>query len=201
MNGPRSPELPTFQQHLAPPLRHIDGIDITRRFDTKPSPRASRRSIFCGRSIDVFARVELERGLGAENVQMQLRARVRGADQRAQRPLARVERDVGRVRVDDETVVDVRVRGAQHKGLAGFDAREVFNCAQGNVGLVDWEMFGCVQCHMGAFDGRPVGDVEVAGPNQKNVRLALPPWDSCYYIVLGDDVGDENNTSTIGTHP
>lgn len=114
--------LPLLQQRLALPLRDVERVDITTRLDAESAPRGPRRSTAHGGDVDVLARVELERGLGAVDLEVDARGRVVGGDETRQGPGAGVEgHGGGGGLVEDEAVVDVGLCGAQGEGLLALD--------------------------------------------------------------------------------
>lgn len=116
--------LALLQQRLGLPLRHVERIDITARFDAEAAPRLPRGGASHGGHIDVLAGVELERGLCAVDLEVDAGRRVVGGDEPRQGPGAGVERDGGGgggVLVEDEAVVDVGLGGAQREGLLALE--------------------------------------------------------------------------------
>ena len=120
---PGAPGTPLLEQALPPPLTPLC-IHIPRRLHRNAGSRPSCRNLLPVttlqiRHVDVFARIELERGLRARDVEVQLRRRVGEADKGAQRQVARVERDdVGRI--EDEAVVEGGGGGAEEEGRVRF---------------------------------------------------------------------------------
>lgn len=83
--------LPLLQQRLALPLRDVERVDVTTRLDAEPAPRGPCSGAAHGGDIDVLARVELEGGLGAVDLEVDARGRVVGGDEPRQGSRAGVE--------------------------------------------------------------------------------------------------------------
>lgn len=94
-----------------------------------------RRGTVDRRHVDVLAGVELERGLGAVYLEVQTGVCVAELSQPALGQATRVERDLGRVGLHDEDVVDVRTRCGQLEGLGDL-AGELVNLAVRDAGVV-----------------------------------------------------------------
>lgn len=119
-------DLPLLQCHHVAPPGVVDGIHVTARLDTEASALAVRPTAVDPGDVDVLASVELEGRLGAVHLEMQLRDGMAELGQLAQWQVARVKRDLGRISLHDEDVVDVRVRRAQQEWLCDL-ARELLD--------------------------------------------------------------------------
>lgn len=118
VHNARTIRLPLLQQRLALPLRDVKRIDVAAGLDAEAAARGpGGGAAHCG-DVDVLARVELERGLGAVDLEVDPRGRVVRGDEARQGLAAGVERDGGGGRVvEDEDVVYVWLRGAQRERL------------------------------------------------------------------------------------
>lgn len=122
VHNTRAVRLPLLQQRLALPLRDVERIDITTGLDAEPAPRGPSSGAAHGGDVDVLARVELEGGLGAIDLEVDARGRVVGGDETRQGPGAGVEgHGGGGGFVEDEAVIDVWLGGAQGEGLLALD--------------------------------------------------------------------------------
>lgn len=71
-----APELAFLQQDLALPLVFIYGVDVPARLDTESTAVASSGLTLNSRDVDVFASVELERWLCAQDFKVKACVRV-----------------------------------------------------------------------------------------------------------------------------
>lgn len=111
--------------------------------------------------VDTAAIVDLEGRLGAVDLQMDARLGVVGGEVADEGLGTGVDRDRGRIGVDDEGMVNDSLLGAQGEGLAGVDGAEGSRAASGDGLVVDGEVLVCVEGQDGAFDGGITGEVEV----------------------------------------
>lgn len=155
-----SEDLTLLQQHHGSPLGLVDGIDKATRLDAEPSTLPVRRGPIDLWDVDVFARIELEGGLRTVYLEMNPGARVAELRKLAQGQTARVERDLGRVGLHDEDVVDMRLRGMEHKGL-GDVAREFGDGALWDPRCVEGQVVCRTELSSRTSDGGAVTDVEV----------------------------------------
>lgn len=158
-----------LQNNLIPPLRHIHRIHIPARLHTESAPRASRRDLdtpilsFDLRDIDELPRVELERGLRAQDVEVDLGVWVVCGDELRERRGARVEGHGGLGGVGDEAVVDLGLSGAEREGLIRGYACEGGSLRGGGDSTVVEEEVGVGgEGDFGAGDGREAREVEVS---------------------------------------
>lgn len=119
-------DLPLLQCHHVAPPGLVDGIHVTAGLDTEASALAVRRTTIDLGYVDILASVELEGRLGAVHFEMQPRDRMAELGQPAQWQAARVKRDLGRIGLHDEDVVEMRIGRAQQERLCDL-ARELLN--------------------------------------------------------------------------
>lgn len=101
--------LPLLQQDHPSPLLLIRRINITTRLDAEPCPLPTCRRALDLRHINVLSRVELESRFSAVDLEMDTGGRVLEGGELFQWLVPCVEGDFGRILLDDEAVVDVRL--------------------------------------------------------------------------------------------
>lgn len=123
-----------FPEHdLMSPLVFVDRVHIAARLDTHAAPRPpSGHTVHLG-YVDVPPSVELESGLGAESFEVDVGSRMRKLYQLPHWPCARVKRHARRVCVDDEAMVWIGLRGAEHELLVCWNSRIGRDVARWNV--------------------------------------------------------------------
>lgn len=136
VHGLGAPGLTAFQHDLILPVWHVDRVDESTGLDAESCPCPSCGSVCRRGLVDVLARVKLERGFGAEDVEVDFGLWMRHADQRFQWSLSSVQGQIFGVGVHDETVVDVWFLWTQHKRSLRLDAWKVSNGPQRDIGVV-----------------------------------------------------------------
>jgi hypothetical protein len=162
VHGPAAISLALLECDHRPPLCLVDRIDISTRFDAHSTPgTACRQAIHLGH-VDEFASVELESGLSAECLEVDLGVGVVQADKLVQRFGTAVKLDAGWVVVDDEAVVGLGSFGAEGELFVCVKLRVRLDGTCGDGVVVDDLVKVAGQRHLGAFDRRTAGDVKVA---------------------------------------
>jgi hypothetical protein len=155
--------LTLLQRNHRPPLLLVDRVDISAGLDAHAAPGAPGRQAVHLRHVDERTRVELERGLGAEGLEVDLGVGVVEADELVEGLRAGVQLDAARVVVDDEAVVRLGGFGAQGELFVGVEFGVGFDGTCGDGVVVDDLVEVAGESHACAFDRRAAGDVEVAG--------------------------------------
>lgn len=153
--------LSLLEHHLVLPLRDIDRVNPPPGLTAEAAAVAPRRRALDLGHVDVPAHVELERGLGAQHLEMDARLGVVGGEVEAQGLAAGVDGDGARVQVGEEAVVDVGLRLAKGEGLVGVDDGELGGAAGGDVVGVDGEVLVGWEGDDGAGVSLIAGEVEV----------------------------------------
>lgn len=164
--------LPLLEQSLAAPLGHISSIHPPTRLAAEPCAVPPRGQAIDGGHVDAFARVELEGGLGAQDLQVDAGARVVGGEVHDEGGGARVDGDGGRVGGEGEAVVDVGLGGGQLEGLGGVElVGGGPACGDGDV--VNGQVLVGGEGDGGALDGRggAAREVEVGVVGHVDGRL------------------------------
>lgn len=154
--------LTLLQHHLRLVLRDVNRIDIPTRLNTESRPRSSRRESIHSRHINILSRVKLESRLRGRNLEMDLRVRVVERGDLLERLVAGVDGDAGRVRVDDEAVVDIGFLLVEREGLVGGYAGVGFDGACGDAAVVDDLVFVGDESDLCSGDCWGAAEVEVA---------------------------------------
>jgi hypothetical protein len=163
VDGLAAISLPLLQRNHRPPLLLIDRVDISAGLDAHAAPGAPGRQAIHLRHVDEGSRVELERRLGAEGLEVDLGVGVVEADELVEGLRAGVELDTARVVVDDEAVVRLGGFGAQGELFVGVEFGVGLDGACGDGIVVDDLVEVAGESHLRAFNRRAAGDVEVAG--------------------------------------
>lgn len=137
--------LALLQQLLVLPLIDVAGVHIAAGLDAESAPRATSRHAGHFGHVGVLAGVELERRFGAEDLEVDLAARVARRDELGQRSRPGVDWDGvrGGRRIDDEAVVDVRVGRTEQELGVGLDLGEWRWSAGRNTTVIDGEVGAC----------------------------------------------------------
>lgn len=144
------------------PLLLVDGIDVPAGLNAHAAPRTPRRQAIHLRNVDLLAGVELECGLGAECLEVNLGFWVVQADKLVQRLGARVELDAGWVVVDDEAVVGRGSHSAEGELLVGVELGVRLNGTGRDILIIDDLVKVAREGDTGALDCGTARDVEVA---------------------------------------
>lgn len=105
---------------------------------------------------------------------LQVQARVRVAELRLQFQglTARIQNDLGGIRLHQEHIVNVRLGRAKDEWL-GHVQREFVHVAMRDTGGVDRQVVGGGQLGLGAFDGRTIANVEITTSGNLASAIAL----------------------------
>lgn len=187
VHDPRPIRLALLHQTHALPLRHIRRIHPPSRLTAEPAPLAPGGHIPHGVHINPMARVELERGLRAGHLEMQLRVRVVRVQVHAQGLLARVQRDGLGVGDHGEAVVHVGagVGAREDELLGGVEARVGRGTTRGDGGGVDGKVLVRGEGDLGASEGlevRSAGEVEVGVVGQVDGRLVCAIYELGFVV-------------------
>ena len=144
--------LALLQQHLALPLVPVARVAPPTGFDAEAAAGTARGHAGHLGHVDVLARVELERGLGAEDLEVDLGLGVLGANELGQRRSAGVNGDVVGRLVDDEAVVDIRLLRAQGKRLVALQLAERRRAAGRDATVIDGQVAVRGEGDNGALD-------------------------------------------------
>ena len=154
--------LPLLQRNHRPPLLLVDRVDISAGLDAHAAPGAPGRQAIHLRHVDEGTCVELECGLGAEGLEVDLGVGVVEGDELVEGLRACVQLDAARVVVDDEAVVRLGGFGAQGELFVGVEFGVRFDGACGDGVVVDDLVQVAGEGHLSALDCRAARDVEVA---------------------------------------
>lgn len=162
VHRPAAEGLALLERDHGLPLLLIDRIDVSACLNAHAAPGASGRQAVHLRNVDLLAGVELECGLSAECLEVDLGVGVVKADQLVQRLRACVDLDAGWVVVDNEAVVWRRGHSAEGELLVGVELRVRLNGTSRNIFVVDDLVKVARESNTGALDCGTAGDVEVA---------------------------------------
>lgn len=143
------------------PIGLVDRIDKATRLDAEPREGLAGGISLDGGHIGALAGIELERGLGTVNLQVDVRSRMAEFGQQSQWLVASVQADPGDVAVHDKHVVKgllVRSDGEWLGNSAGIG----LDRARGDTGLVQRQIvLGRELCRR-SVDGLVAAEVEIA---------------------------------------
>lgn len=184
IHNPTSICVPLLQQSLGPPLRHIGRIHPAARLAAESSSVATGRDAVNIGDIDTVTRVELERGLGAEDLEVDACARMVRSQVDAERGVAGVDWYLARLGSEGEAVVDARTRGRKMKGL-GRVKFEWGGPASRDGDVVDGEVLVRREGDISALNSRAAREVEVGVVGHVDSRLLAV--DELSLVVHGQD--------------
>lgn len=157
---PAPENLSLLENSHGPPFRLIGCVHEATGLDAESSSLAASRCPLDLGYVDVLASVELECRLGAVDLQVHLRVRVREAREELQRLGTSIQGDLGRIGLGDEDVVDVRLRRCQGK-RGGDIAGEFLDAAERDAGRVKGQVVVGEELRRCPVDRGGIGDVEI----------------------------------------
>ena len=108
VNVLRTIQIASLEQNLISPLRNVDGVDVSARFNAQACSWTSGGLMFCSLYVNVFAGVELEGRLSTEDVQMQASVWMKQRHLPLQSLRSCIDGDFGLLRIQNEAVVNIR---------------------------------------------------------------------------------------------
>lgn len=155
--------LPLLEDHLVPPLGHVDSIHPSARLDAEARPGTPGGHAIYSGHIDGFARVELEGRLRAVHLEVDLAIRVVGGDEFLEGGGAAVDGDGCGLVAQDETVIDVGLGGAEGEWFVTALEFGVWGRSRGgDSGGVDGEVRVGDDLDLCTLDGGTTSQVKVA---------------------------------------
>jgi hypothetical protein len=184
-------KLPTFlQDNLGLPLIYVHGVHETTRLNAETTSRTTSRHVLDSRNVDVLARVELERGLRAENLEVNAIVRVVCRDQLGQRLRSGIQRHRagGGSRVDHKAVINVGLYGSQRERLVRSNLGENSRSGSRDARVINGKIRGRAELSNGSFYGGLAREIKVsanslAGSLPPDDSSPCPPWEHDIRVV------------------
>jgi len=175
VHSPAAKLLALLEGDHGPPLLLVDRIDVPAGLNAHATPGAPGRQAIHLRNVDLLASVELECGLGAECLEVDLGVGVVQTDELVQRLRARVDFDAGWIVVDDEAVVRRWGHGTESELLVCVELGVRLDGTRRDVFGVDDLVKVAGEGDTGALDRRTARDVEVA--YRESSAKSLVSWE------------------------
>lgn len=151
-----------LEQHLISPCWNIDGINVATGFDTYSCSRPSCWCMVCCRYIDVFPRVELERRLSTEDLEVEAGVGMRKGDLLLKTAASGIDGNFGVLWIENETVINIRLCRTQGELFICFDPREISNRPSRDVVWIRFLVLRCTENNLCSLNCRCIAEGEVA---------------------------------------